>query len=67
VLLDKPEEVDKAPFLAYVPLPIPHVFYGYNFAARVIHTQNARTVLFAACSTTRPSRPTRATWWSTAA
>jgi hypothetical protein len=46
VLLEEPEEVDKAPFLAYVPLPIPHVFYGHNFAARVIHTQNARTVLF---------------------
>jgi hypothetical protein len=44
-LLDK-QEVDKAPFLAYIPLPIPHVFYGNNFAARVIHTQNARTVLF---------------------
>lgn len=40
------EEVDRAPFIAYVPLPIPHVFYGYNFAAQVIHTQNARTVLF---------------------
>lgn len=40
------QEVDKAPFLAYIPLPIPHVFYGNNFAARVIHTQNARTVLF---------------------
>jgi hypothetical protein len=25
VLLEEPEEVDKAPFLAYVPLPIPHV------------------------------------------
>jgi hypothetical protein len=45
-VLADPEEVDSAPFLAYVPLPIPHVFYGYNFAARVIHTQNARTVLF---------------------
>jgi hypothetical protein len=45
-LLEDPEEVDKAPFLAYVPLPLPHVFYGHNFAARVIHTQNARTVLF---------------------
>jgi hypothetical protein len=44
-ILDK-EEVDKAPFIAYIPLPIPHVFYGNNFAARVIHTQNARTVLF---------------------
>jgi hypothetical protein len=45
-LLDEPQEVDKPPFLAYVPLPLPHVFYGHNFAARVIHTQNARTVLF---------------------
>jgi hypothetical protein len=44
-ILDK-EEVDQAPFLAYIPLPIPHVFYGNNFAARVIHTQNARTVLY---------------------
>jgi hypothetical protein len=44
-ILDK-EEVDKAPFIAYIPLPIPHVFYGNNFAARVINTQNARTVLF---------------------
>lgn len=44
VLFEK-EEVDKAPFLAYVPLPVPHVFYGNNFAARVIPTQNARTVL----------------------
>jgi hypothetical protein len=44
-MLEEPEEVDKAPFLAYVPLPIPHLFYGNNFAARVIPTQNARTVL----------------------
>lgn len=44
VLLSK-EEVDKAPFLCYVPLPVPHVFYGNNFAARVIPAQNARTVL----------------------
>lgn len=44
-VLDK-QEVDKAPFIAYVPLPIAHVFYGNNFAARVIHTQNANTVLF---------------------
>lgn len=44
-LLDQ-QEVDKAPFIAYVPLPVPHVFYGNNFTARVIHTQNARTVLF---------------------
>lgn len=44
VLLDK-QEVDKAPFLPYVPLPVPHLFYGNNFAARVIPIQNARTVL----------------------
>ena len=44
-LLDK-QEVDRAPFFAYVPLPVPHVFYGNNFAQRVIPTQNARTVLF---------------------
>jgi hypothetical protein len=37
--------VDKVPFIAYVPLPVPHVFYGNNFAARVIPVQNARTVL----------------------
>jgi hypothetical protein len=44
VLLDK-EEVDCAPFMAFIPLPIPHAFHGNNFAARVIPTQNARTVL----------------------
>jgi hypothetical protein len=49
-LLDK-QEVDKVPFIAYVPLPVPHVFYGNNFAARVIPVQNARTVL------TRRARP----------
>jgi hypothetical protein len=44
-MLDDPEEVDYAPFVTYCPLPIPHLFYGNNFAARVIPTQNARTVL----------------------
>jgi hypothetical protein len=44
-MLEDPEEVDKAPFFAYVPLPVPHIFYGNNFAQRVIPTQNARTVL----------------------
>jgi hypothetical protein len=39
------EEVDRVPFFAFVPLPIPHAFFGNNFAARVIPTQNARTVL----------------------
>jgi hypothetical protein len=39
------EEVDRAPFLAYVPLPVPHLFHGNNYAARVIPYQNSRTVL----------------------
>jgi hypothetical protein len=43
-LLDQ-QEVDKAPFIAYVPLPVPHILHGNNFAARVIPVQNARTVL----------------------
>lgn len=44
-ILDDPEEVDRAPFIPYVPLPIPHTFFGNNFAARVIPFQNAQTVL----------------------
>lgn len=44
-MLDEPQEVDKAPFLAYVPLPVPGVFYGDNFANRVVPVQNAKTVL----------------------
>jgi hypothetical protein len=39
------EEVDRVPFFPFIPLPIPHTFFGNNFAARVIPTQNARTVL----------------------
>lgn len=42
--LDK-QEVDDLPFVVFNPLPIPHAFYGNNFAARVIHAQNIRTVL----------------------
>ena len=38
-------EVDDIPFVAFVPLPIPHAFYGSNFAEKVVSTQNARTVL----------------------
>lgn len=45
VLLEEPREVYCAPFIEFVPLPVPHCFYGNNFAARVIPTQNARTVL----------------------
>ena len=37
--------MDRAPFYDFCPLPIPYMFYGNNFAARVIPTQNARTVL----------------------
>lgn len=39
------ERVDRVPFKVFVPLPVPHSFYGNNYAARVIPTQNARTVL----------------------
>jgi hypothetical protein len=39
------QEVDRIPFIVYVPLPVPHLFYGNNYAARVIPYQNARTVL----------------------
>ena len=39
------EAVGRKPFIAFVPLPIPHAFYGSNFADRLCSTQNARTVL----------------------
>lgn len=39
------EEVEKVPFIPYIPLPVPHIFYGDNYAARVIPYQNAQTVL----------------------
>jgi hypothetical protein len=39
------DEVDRTQFIAFVPLPVPHCFYGNNFAQRVVPTQNARTVL----------------------
>ena len=39
------EEVDRKPFIAFCPLPIPHSFYGSNFADKLCATQNARTVL----------------------
>lgn len=44
VILDE-EEVTKKPFIPFVPLPVPHSFYGSNYAAKVIPTQNARTTL----------------------
>ena len=43
-VLDK-EEVNRKPFVTFVPLPIPHSFYGSNFAKKIIPIQNARTVL----------------------
>ena len=43
-ILDK-EEVTRKPFVCFVPLPIPHSFYGSNFAKKIIPIQNARTVL----------------------
>jgi hypothetical protein len=39
------DEVDKKPFIPFVPMPLPHSFYGTNYAAKVIPTQNARTTL----------------------
>ena len=39
------ELCQRRPFVAFVPLPIAHAFYGSNFGAKVIPIQNARTVL----------------------
>ena len=39
------EQVDYKPFLAFVPLPLPHLFYGNNFGHRVVPHQTARTAL----------------------
>ena len=44
VILDK-EQVLRHPFYSYSALPTAHRFWGENFAARVIPTQNAKTVL----------------------
>jgi len=44
VILEKELTASK-PFVAFTPLPIPHAFYGNNFAAKLIPIQNARTVL----------------------
>ena len=43
-VLDK-EMVERHPFRVFCPLTMPHSFFGGNFAARVIPTQNAKTVL----------------------
>lgn len=39
------EEVDEDPFVDWAPLRRPHTWWGNNYAARTIQTQNARTVL----------------------
>jgi len=44
VLLEK-EKVNRKPFVVFTPLPIPHSFWGNNFASKVVPIQNARTVL----------------------
>jgi hypothetical protein len=44
VILDV-EQVEMKPFLSFCPMPMPHAFYGTNYAHKVIPTQNARTVL----------------------
>ena len=43
-ILDK-QEIDRVPFIPFTPLPVPHAFYGSNFASKVIPIQNARTTL----------------------
>ena len=44
VVLDK-EQVARHPFKSFAPLPIPHSFWGSNFAHKAVPLQNARTVL----------------------
>jgi hypothetical protein len=44
VILHK-EKTTRKPFCTFVPLPIPHSFYGSNFGSKVVPTQTARTVL----------------------
>lgn len=43
-LLDK-QKVSSHPFVTYVPQPIPHTFFGNNFAARTIQHANTKTTL----------------------
>ena len=44
VILEK-EKCTYKPFCAFVPLPIPHSFFGSNFGSKVVPIQTARTVL----------------------
>ena len=43
-ILDR-EQLSRAPFIFFVPLPVPHAFFGNNFASKVIPIQNARSIL----------------------
>lgn len=43
-ILDK-EEVNEKPFIAFVPLPVPHRFYGEAYTDLLIPIQNAKTTL----------------------
>ena len=43
-MLEK-SKATRRPFVAFCPLPIPHAFFGTNYSAKIIATQNARTVL----------------------
>lgn len=43
-ILDK-QKVSDHPFIAYIPQPIPHTFFGNNFASRTISHANTKTVL----------------------
>lgn len=39
------ERIKRHPFVAFVPLAVPHKFWGVNYAARNFHTQNSKTAL----------------------
>jgi hypothetical protein len=39
------DEVDEDPYIEFVPMRRAHAWYGNNYAAKSIPTQNARTVL----------------------
>lgn len=43
-LLEK-QRVSDHPFLSFTPQPIPHSFFGNNFAARTMHHANVKTTL----------------------
>jgi hypothetical protein len=39
------EQINRYPFASFVPIPVPHTFFGENYAKSVIPIQNARTVM----------------------